>query len=345
MICLPIVVRNVDRLLPSKTGSIWKRSSLKSCRVPPRQPARDRAGDDAPGRRHQLVGPPCPHGACRVACPRARARGSGRSRAADPTRTSRSRAARFRPAKRQLVRLDLGARPQIDERRDPRRARERDRSVFDLVAHVARRRRAHPRREGSVRAAPGSESVPRAVKSTVPERRATLLRTSREAAETIRTSSDVRSFQGSRAARAAPGRLRDSRSETVTSTSFVYVPRCSVISPRISRSSRFPEATRSASTTRRSDGIARTETRRPCRRHAKARELVPVEPEGSGDERLAVGDLGAESLDLSGAADQPQRPFDFVERIPECPVAPVRDPNRAVEVGLLESSRSRRRRR
>src|SRR6185369_7305407 len=33
VICLPIVVRNVERLLPSNTGSIWNRSSRKSCCV------------------------------------------------------------------------------------------------------------------------------------------------------------------------------------------------------------------------------------------------------------------------------------------------------------------------
>ena len=36
VICLPIVVRNVESVLPWKTGSIWNRSSLKSfcvCRV------------------------------------------------------------------------------------------------------------------------------------------------------------------------------------------------------------------------------------------------------------------------------------------------------------------------
>ena len=66
----------------------------------------------------------------------------------------------------------------------------------------------------------GSARVPRAVKLTVPERRARLLRTSRAAAETMRTSSAVRSFQGSRAASAPPGRLLESRSETVNSTSL-----------------------------------------------------------------------------------------------------------------------------
>ena len=62
----------------------------------------------------------------------------------------------------------------------------------------------------------GCATVPRATRSTSAVSRATLLRTSSAAAETIRTSRMVCSFHGSRAAIDPLGRFRSRRSATVT---------------------------------------------------------------------------------------------------------------------------------
>src|SRR6476661_2338511 len=135
----------------------------------------------------------------------------------------------------------------------------------------------------------GSASVPRAVRSTEPESLARLLRTSSDAAETIRTSSEVRSFQGSRAA-----------SERDLAADLVAVRATRGDQIRVDRE------------THRRDRAHRDAP--ALEREAEVLDSSVRDPEAPGQERLPLADLRPHALELPRRADQANGTLDVVER-------------------------------
>ena len=176
----------------------------------------------------------------------------------------------------------------------------------------------------------GSSTVPRARRSTVPESRATLLRTSSDAAETIRTSSVVRSFQGSRA---AGGAARPAALEQVGERDL-HVLR---VGPAQQRHL-APQLVAGLVAGRHEIGVhGQAHGRDGAHRDAAALEREPEipdraagHPEVAGDEGLALADLGPQPLDLAAGSDQARAALDVVEDVARGAVPAVLDADRPV---------------